>query len=214
MKKLFVLALFACGFAGSGFAAAFQNGDFELPAGSSTTLGANDPYVTGWIHNGTGLDIYTHTMDWGTPSYDGQYYVAFGHNSSTGGTLSQTFDTVAGDQYSIAFFVTLQQNTAPSNNVNLSAFDATNSNLLGSADTVISVNSWAAGNALTFTAASNSTKITFTDTTSAADSVPVNWGLDGVSATDLSLGAAAPEPMSFALLGAGLFGISVFRRKR
>jgi hypothetical protein len=216
LKTIAFATLAACALSSLSYGSAFQNGDFESPGGNSYVLGAPDPYVTGWIHDGAGFEIYTQTGGWGIPSHDGSYYIAFGHNTTTGGTLSQTFDTTAGNQYVVNYWVSLQQNTTPSNNVNLQAFNATNMSNLGAVDTTISLESWTSGNSLTFVAGSGSTTIRFTDTTSIADSGPVNWGLDSVTVSDLGGGesSAAPEPATWALLSAGFAVFGLIRRRR
>ena len=93
--------------------AAFTNGSFELPGGlapnSSVNLPLGSTSLVGWTIGGTGgaLGYFN-----GTPinepysPIDGSYHVGFNVGDQAAVTfLSQTFDTVVGQQYSATFFV-------------------------------------------------------------------------------------------------------------
>lgn len=194
-------------------AGTFTNGDFELPGGA-TDFFSSPTSATGWLHAGTGLDSYSLDSDYGLVADSGSHFITFGHNGTTGDTLSQTFDTIAGDHYSVGYKLMLQQVGALlTQSVSLEAFDASNSSSLGSVQTDFTYVTWTPGNTLTFTATSNSSTITFTDLTSTGNSGPLNWDLDTVTVTDTNQ-SAAPEPASFVLLGGALVAIGAARRLR
>jgi hypothetical protein len=182
-------------FASVALASPFQNGNFASPGGGppfQQILGCNDSFVTGWVNdalNCAGLQVYRSD---GYPGVQfgvglGGYYVSFGNNSTTGGTLQQTFDTVVGKLYSVQFQVALENTAVEPQSMEVQAF-AAGGGLLGIQTDNNFVNfPLAFGPTLTFTATSTSTTLVFTDTTPAGPSVN-NWGLTNVSVT------TTPEP--------------------
>src|SRR5258706_9473181 len=98
-------------------AAAFTNGDFESPAPPSSNSpigpGSGGTPPTGWVVGGPVGDpfelFFQMPAAFGVIGIAGPNSVGFGGNSSTGGTLSQTFDTVAGQSYTVNYFATSQQ---------------------------------------------------------------------------------------------------------
>ena len=104
-------------------AAPFTNGNFETPGGISFTgigVGSgNTALLTGWTVGGPGgalqnADVFYQNSSFvGVMGISGDSSVGFGGNGSTGGTLSQTFDTVPGSNYTIDYFVTDQQGLGP-----------------------------------------------------------------------------------------------------
>src|SRR6266446_2972290 len=102
MIRLLAVGLLAIGTAWAG---PFTNGSFESPGGAPIRQQiGNDPsgfVVTGWQHNvsvTTGFEIYEDNED-GIAAQNGTYYVSWGHNGTTGGTLQQTFSTLIGTTY-------------------------------------------------------------------------------------------------------------------
>lgn len=196
---------------GGTFAAPFQNGSFEFPGGAPIRqgLGCNDTFVTGWVHNAsvcTGFEIYESSNQDGIPAGAGNYYVSWGHNASTGGTLQQTFDTLIGTTYTINYLLTTQQGTPVTQTALVEALNG--STVLSSTTNNFSPlnGTWISGNTLTFTAVSTSSTLRFTDQTTAANSGSINWGLDAVT---VSAPSGVPEPASCALLFVGLLGLAV-----
>jgi hypothetical protein len=202
------------------FAGTFANGDFELPGGATLFLsGSADTSVTGWIYNshGSGFESYSLGSDYGIVPDSGSHYITFGHSGATGGSISQTFDTIAGHTYIVNYMLILQQVGAQiTQSVNLAAFNALDLSSLNSTQTDFDYLTWAPGNALSFTAASTSSTIIFTDLTSAGNSGPLNWDLDSVTVTDTSAsGTAAPEPRSLGIIAAALAALATrYRRSR
>src|SRR5258708_5150764 len=101
------------GMATFGMAAPFTNGSFESPTSLSTVfLGPGDTFVTGWIHggsSGSNSEFYTFTGQWAINAGAGTYYIGWGGNGATGGTMSQTFDTLIGTTYNVNYLLTTQQ---------------------------------------------------------------------------------------------------------
>src|SRR4030088_1297173 len=90
----------------------FQNGSFENPGnspGAFTILQNNDTTITGWVHHagnagvGGGQDLYANNLAGVFTAFDGTNAVLFGGTSTTGGSLGQTFDTVAGTTYNFGY---------------------------------------------------------------------------------------------------------------
>src|SRR5512146_607889 len=81
-------------------AAPFQNGSFENGSGapaSLATLGPGDTSITGWTVTGNGIDwIGTY---WAPAN--GTYSLDL--SAGAAGGIEQTFDTVAGHNYSVTF---------------------------------------------------------------------------------------------------------------
>lgn len=192
-----------------------QNGDFESPGGAPIRAQITGNFVTNWSHGGTGFEIYESNGQDGINAESGNYYVSWGHLGTTGGTLSQTFGTVAGTQYAVTYFLTQQQGSDPAQSVTVEAFDGLS--LLNSVtENITGVDgAWFAGNVLTFTATSASTTLTFLDSTPVGGGSAANWALDNVS-VDLAapVPSPAPEPATLALLGAGIAGLGFARRRK
>jgi hypothetical protein len=193
------------------FGGTFTNGSFEDPGGN--TPGIRCIYdnagcaATGWTTAG-GLQVWESAPNDGISSgADGIFWVSFGHSGATGGTLEQTFDTVIGNTYSVAFSLIVQQGADPES-VLAEALDGTTT-IASSSLTDFTNPDWFAGPGFNFTAISTSTTLRFTDTTVGGGSA--NWGLDAVTVGPAI--ASAPEPASLMLIGGALVGLR-FRRQR
>jgi hypothetical protein len=203
-----------------GIASPFTNGDFESPGGAGVNffLPNGSTFVTGWTHGGNdGGEFYTSSGVWGINAADGTHYLAWGASGAINGTMSQTFDTVAGTTYNVNYVLTTQQLGPPipieSNLVQ--ALDG--ATVLNSVTNEFNQNAgiWNSGATLSFVAASASTTLLFTDTTTAVNSGPVNWGLDSVTVDAAGpVGTpGAPEPATYGLIGLGLTVLTVCRKK-
>ncbi len=191
-------------------AAPFTNGSFESPGGASILfLGPGSTQVTGWLHGGNNVnsgEFYTQVADFGVAAQNGTYYIGWGGNAVTGGTLAQTFDTVAGSLYNVNYFLLSQQcNLCTGLPVQANLVEALNGIvLLNSATNNINFQTqgvWNAGATLTFQATSTSTTLRFTDATLLANSPSINWGLDNVTLSITREGSGVPEPATYGLVG-------------
>lgn len=202
MRKFVLLLAAAVSISGGARAATFTNGSFELPDDvGQNAVTAN--YLPGWTHGGTGQEYHETNGDFGIDAADGTHWVDFGGNGTTGGTLSQTFDTVLNATYTVNYQYRLQQ-----------GFD-TNTGLRVSVSTGQSVDaitplvdSWGAGPSLVFTGTGSPVTLTFTDITVGGFSS--NIGLDAVTLTSDAPGGV-PEPATWAMMvaGFGLMGAAV-----
>lgn len=195
-------------------AEAFRNGGFETfdgaPGGTDVRTGLDDgdTRVTGWVNN-AGLQFYEDDQD-GLAAYDGTHYVSFGHNGATGGTLSQTFDTVAGTAYTVNYFFAEQQGDDPAQRFAVSV----NGGAAVYSGTP-ALNAWTAGPALTFLGTGSPTTLTFQDATPSDAGGGSNLALDGISLTAVGAApGAVPEPATWAMMMAGFGAMGAALRRR
>jgi hypothetical protein len=216
MKKTFRPLICLLAWSSLALAAPFTNGGFELPTTQTTIFLFNgDPFVTGWTHGGNFQgEFYTFDNQYGILAGEGNYYIGWGASSATGGTLSQTFDTVIGDTYTVDYLLTTQQflgSNLPFQSNTVAAFDGVT--LLNSVVNSFNMaaGNWQAGTQLSFFATSTSTTLIFTDTTTVNNSGPINWGLDAVTVNGQS--GAIPEPSTYALMGGSLALLAWLRQR-
>ena len=160
--------------------------------------------ITGWTVGGSyGVDWHNNTEF--NPIQDGNYAIDLNGTGQSGstGTIGQTIATVAGLTYHVSFYLAGPGTGGPDPrqiNLNISGVgntlfsqDASNNQALD----------WGL-KTLDFVAASSSTTLTFSSVNSAS-----SWGpaLDNVK-------VEVPEPASIALLGLGLLGLGLGRRKQ
>src|SRR5665213_3033529 len=158
------------------------NGDFETPgigAGSQMQM-TNSPTdtPTGWTYSGAGNDYYSGNHAFDINAQSGTSYVAFGENGTTGGMLSQTFDTVGDQGYLVTFWVAEQQDpTAPADDFSMTASDD-GDNVLNSLSSSITGETWTQEE-FSFVAGTIFTTLTFQDL-GGPGNVPTNLALDNV----------------------------------
>ena len=205
------------------YAAPFTNGGFETPgvpvgANNSLSDGANPP-PTGWTVGGTttSFAIFYENNTFGVIGNSGPNAVGFGGNGTTGGILSQTFDTVAGQTYNVNYSVTSQQGVGAT--LQTASIQALNGATIlgGVTESIPSLVAgenfhWFAGPTLTFVATGSSSTLRFTDTSSVAASACCNWALDAVSVNGQV--AAIPEPDTYAFMLAGLGVLGFLARRK
>jgi hypothetical protein len=194
-------------------ASPFANGSFENPGMNTNFLAITTPNLapTGWVGgalNGVAL-FYEKTGAFADVSAkDGLYLIGFGGSGSTGATLSQTFDTVAGDTYTVDFFIAAQQVGSGPQSYRLDALNGS-SVITSDSGSIPALAEWKP-HSLSFIAATSSSTIRFTDTSNGGAAVGINWALDAVSVTSV---ASVPEPETWALLLAGMGLIGALRRR-
>jgi choice-of-anchor C domain-containing protein len=200
--------LFALAITGVVHAAPFQNGSFENGSGapaSLTTLGPGDTSITGWTVTGNGID------------WIGTYWVAANGTYSldlsagTAGGIEQTFDTVAGHDYSVTF--ALAGNGAGGSTVKMVQVQATGGTQVTYSFDTTGTSYGAMGwttQTYTFTATGPSTTLSFTSLENSA----YGPALDNVAVTDVTP-VPTPALSAWALLGlAGLLGLIAWSLRR
>jgi hypothetical protein len=172
---VFLLAAF------ESFASTFSNGGFETPAISGVAQGLNpgDTWLTGWTIGGPGgnMGLYRGSTG-GISPHSGQQWVYFGGiSTASGGTLSQTFTTVSGTSYVVTYYAVQAGSPAT---LNLSAAAYGTGGLVLASNQCVPVNVVWNQYQLSFTATSNSTTLSFIDT-SPADISGSSVALDDVT---------------------------------
>ena len=204
-------------------AAAFQNGSFELPgitAGNITALGTTLT-INGWLSDGNTVGeavFYQATGFADFQARDGLAGIGFGGSGQGGGRLSQSFDTVAGQTYTVAYSTTAQQAGSGAQSYLadvLGLLTGAGSNVLASQSSAIpAVNRAWVDHSFSFIASSATSRLRFADTSNGSAASGINWALDGVSVTASSVMAPIPEPSTYALMLAGLAATVVVARKK
>jgi hypothetical protein len=191
------------GLAGIASGAAFQNGSFEIPAltaGNAQGLGNADASVTGWLHNNFGGDFLANSGAFGvSPSgLNGSQWITFVGTGNFGGSIQQTFDTIAGTTYTVGFLLMVQQGTG-TQSMKVEALNGlTLLNSLFETNFSTPQDSFTLHPVFTFTATGSSSTLRFTDNLQGSDnSGGANWGLDNVT---VAAPNSTPEPGTFGLL--------------
>ena len=210
---LVAAALGAALIAPSAMAQSFTNGDFETyhggpaPASIRDLLIDGDTRVDGWTHRSNGAyDIYENDTQDGLTAFDGTHYVSFGHNGTTGGTLSQSFASVLGTIYTLGYHFAEQQGSDPTG----STFDVWIDGALAGNSGNAAYNVWGAGS-LQFAGTGNLVSILFRDATTTGNGS--NLALDGVTLNGVA-GSSVPEPATWAMMLAGMSLVGVGMRRR
>lgn len=186
----------------------FENGSYSFNGGGGESLGVGSTVMTGWtvvtaelaaIENG---DAYGMVAQDGNISLDLTGY----HDSSPYGGVEQTISTVAGQTYTLQFYIGAQNNSG-----SYAAPVSINASINGGTATTFYNNSTGSGQqwvlaSQSFVATGTSTTIDLIGNSSAGGQY---IGLDNVSVTQ-----SVPEPNSIAALGCGLLGLIGLKKRK
>jgi hypothetical protein len=161
--------------------------------------------IPGWIVEAGSVDLTTSGSFWG-PAADGNFSLDI--NGWSAGTISQSFETVAGRLYTVAF--AYSRNVAGAPNPALALVSAGGESLNVSAANNAAFGSghnmqWKT-DGFTFVGTGQATKLTL---------AAGHGGNGGVFFDDVSVSGAVPEPATWALMigGFGLAGAALRRRR-
>ena len=193
-------------------AAILINGDFEAPGGLvRDQLTTN--YIPGWTYSTatSSYDVYeADSVGDGIAAANGSHYVSFGHNGSSGGSISQSFATVVGGSYTLTYSVAEQQGDDSSQI--LRAIINNGAQTL-SADNGSLTLGFLSGAPLTFIASGASATVTFFDATPVGGGGPSNLALDAANISGPVAGVSGvPEPAMWAMMLVGFFGLGAAMR--
>jgi choice-of-anchor C domain-containing protein len=218
MNKFFLSAAAALGLLFNSYgahASPFVNGSFEVgpavgPQGF-TTLNGGDTSITGWTVGGPNTANAIDYIGGYWVSEDGTHSLDL--NGLVPGSISQTFDVVAGHTYQVSFWMAGN----PAGGPTIKTLDATADVTLSSASfdttgTSLTNMGWTL-KTFDFTATSTSETLSFTSTTigdSGVSGLPTAFGpaLDNVSVT------AIPEASTWAMMLLGLLGMGFIAYRR
>ncbi len=168
-------------------------------------------YLTGPGQSGS-YEEYDTNNTFGITAADGTQYVSFGGNGTYGGMLSQTFATVAGATYTVAYSTGEQQGD---DSAQILRAIVRNGIQTLTADNIHLSLGFTSGAPITFNATGSSATLSFLDATPAGFGGGSNLILDAVSVSGPAVGGGVPEPSSWALMivGFGLVGSAVRSRR-
>lgn len=185
----------------------FGTGTYTFDGGGADSLGIGSSAIAGWsVVNGE-LAVISNTNVWGITAEDGTTSLVLTgyHNSSPYGGVEQTIATSIGQQYTLQFYVGVQNGTGAFAEPN--SVDAmVNGNVIGTAvnNMTGSGQQWSVAS-YSFTATGTSTVVDLVGHSSGGGQY---IGLDGVSVQ------AVPEPSSLVLAAGSVLGLLGFRRRR
>lgn len=181
-------------------ASIFQNGSFEngtYSEGTFDSLSSGNTDISGWTVGDGGVDWI---MTYWTPS-DGAYSLDLSGTSA--GSISQTFDTVFGQQYKVLFDMAGNpDNSEKVKDLRVTAAAISSDYTFDATDMTKTNMGWVE-NSFYFTANSTTTTLEF---------LSLETNAYGPALDNVRL-SAAPIPSAVWLLGSGLIGIVGIRRK-
>jgi hypothetical protein len=201
-------------------AAPITNGSFEapvVPVGSFTDFASGSPLITGWTVVGLGVSIINGTFSQGCctfPAEDGSQWLDLtGDGTNSIGGVEQTVATTAGTQYTLSFWVGNIFDpggifgTTSSVNVRLGGIGGTSLGTFTNNSMTTGTQVWQHFTP-TFTATGASATLDFLNADPDNDN---SNGLDNVSLTAIATGV--PDPGTLSLVGLGIIGLGLIRRR-
>jgi hypothetical protein len=173
---------------------AFTNGSFELPvipANSSQSVAAGSSSLPGWVVGSSGELGLINGLSFGVGPVDGAQHLGFnGGNTAPSKTISQTFSTAIGQRNIVTFYVGRYGSGSGTMQLQAEVTSGTNE-ILGTLLGVAPVSpGYGPAQTFTFTATTDSSTLTFRDTSTGT--IGVDVALDNVSVTPIPECEAPP----------------------
>jgi len=218
MKNYLLICLVACFVPAQ--AALITNGSFEapvVPVGSFKNFASGSSLITGWTVVGPGASIINGTFFQeccSFPAEDGSQWLDLtGDGTNSIGGVEQTVATTAGTQYTLSFWVGNIFDpagifgTTSTVNVRLGGIAGASLGTFTNSSTTTGTQVWKLFN-INFTATGASATLDFLNADPSNDN---SNGLDNVSLTANANGV--PDPGTLSLVGLGIIGLGLIRRR-
>lgn len=189
--------------------APFTNGGFELPKLATGAMDQAPTSIPGWDLS-KGEAALSAGNAWGAYPVEGRQHLAIGINdSSHGNTVSQTFDTDQGGVYTITFQAGWSGNpgTNPGKSMRAIVYSAAKEQLASLDATLATAKGYGPISSFTFAATTDTTTLTFLDTSSTA--YQSNLLLDNVSVSKTAQIIQQPKDQQVPLGGKAVFSIEI-----
>ena len=201
-------------------AASITNGSFEapvVPVASFTNFPSGSTLITGWTVVGLGASITSGTFSQECctfPAQDGNQWLDLtGDGTNSVGGVEQTVATTAGTQYTLSFWVGNIFDpggifgTTSTVNVRLGGIGGTSLGAFTNSSTTTGTQVWQHFTT-NFTATGPSATLDYLNAYPDNDN---SNGLDNVSLTAIATGV--PDPGTLSLVGLGIIGLGLIRRR-
>jgi hypothetical protein len=197
---------------GPTLASPLQNGDFTQPGSADFGQALTASFLPGWTYSSPfapgDIDEYLQSGTYAFTPSGGHPFLSFGGDTTYGGSITQSFTTVAGTTYTVHYQVGEIQGDDPTQDLQTTLVNGAQTLVQDFVPSDPSAVGDVFDESLTFTALGTSATLSFLDATPVGDGGPSNLALANVSI------GGAPEPSTWALMIIGVGGVGAIMRRR